>query len=201
MIVPTPPIVLASRSPYRIELFRRLGLPFSAVAHRCDEEALKMDRSDLPLLASTLARLKAESLKERYPEALIVGSDQVAELDGEILGKPGDEQAAVAQLMRMRGRVHRLITALALVRPGPKGGVETAVDITRLKMRDLSDQEIRSYVHRDRPLDCAGSYRIERLGIALFESIETEDFTAIIGLPLLSLVSMLRELGIPVLDR
>lgn len=199
MSTTSPALILASSSPYRVELMQRLGLPFEAVAHRCDEDALKTDDPEPVGLAAQLARLKALSLVEAHPGALIIGSDQVAELEGEILSKPGTEERAVAQLKRLRGRDHRLITAVALVGPGGEV-LEEAVNVHTMRVRaDLSDAELASYVARDQPLDCGGSYKIESLGIALFDAIAGEDFTAIVGLPLVTVVSMLRRAGVAVL--
>jgi septum formation protein len=186
-------LVLASTSVYRRQLLARLGLTFEVAAPSCDEEALK-DASLAPAaLAAYLAREKARSVAERFPGAHILGSDQVVEIDGEILGKPGSPERAVAQLMKLAGRAHRLITAYALVCPG--GALIEHVDVQVLHMRALSQDELARYVSVDKPLDCAGSYKIEALGIALFERIEGADFTAIMGLPLVALTSSLRAEG------
>lgn len=191
-------LVLASSSRYRAELLRRLGLPFTSVPHRCDESAVMTSGLPPEQVARRLAGAKAKSLRSAFPEALIIGSDQVVDLDGQILGKPGSEEAAVGQLLQMQGRTHRLITALAVV--GTEADeVDLHVDVHRLRLRRLSRAEVTDYVVRDQPLDCAGSYRIESLGIALFEAVEGEDFTAIMGLPLLALVTMLRRAGLRVL--
>ncbi|MEL6181596.1 MAG: nucleoside triphosphate pyrophosphatase [Myxococcota bacterium] len=196
-----PTLILASSSPYRVELLGRLGLAFEAHAHRCDEAQLKVHQPAPEVLASELARRKALSLVEAHPGALILGSDQVAvDADGAILSKPGTVERAVAQLKRLRGREHRLVTAVALV--GPDGQViDEALNIHTMTLRgDLSDAELRAYVDRDRPLDCAGSYKIESLGIALFQAIRGEDFTAIVGLPMVAVVSMLRRAGLAVFE-
>ena len=194
----TAPIVLATRSRYRIELFRRLGLPYVAVPHRCDEKALLTPGMDAERAALLLARNKAMSVASAHPGAFVIGSDQIVDLDGEFLGKPGHPATANLQLQKMRGRVHRLVTAIALIYPD-HSTIDEAVNIHELAVRDLTDGEIASYVDRDLPLDCAGSYKIEGLGIALFDSIAGSDFTSIIGLPMLTLVSMLRKAGIQVL--
>lgn len=186
-----PRLVLASTSPYRRELLTRLGLPFDAVAPRCDEEALKDPALPPRLLAQLLAREKALSVHEA--DAFVLGSDQLVETDGEILGKPGSRERAVAQLVRLSGRVHRLVTAFALVTPD--GAIDEHVDVHTLHMRSLSRVELERYVAADLPLDCAGSYKIERGGIALFERIEGDDFTAITGLPLIALSTRLRRHG------
>jgi septum formation protein len=191
-----PVLTLASTSPYRRELLARLGVPFQVCAPRCDEEALK-DPALLPReLAGMLAREKALSVAREFPGHHVLGSDQLVDLDGEVLGKPGSVRASEEQLARLSGRSHRLITALVLVCPG--GALRCHVDVTTLRMRALSEQERQRYVRADEPLDCAGSYKIEQRGIALFESIECADFTAITGLPLLALSAFLRAEGFAV---
>lgn len=193
-----PSLVLASTSKYRRELVSRLGagVPCTCVAPSCDEEALK-DASLAPAaLAAFLAREKARSVAAQWPEAHVLGSDQLAEIDGEILGKPGSADRAVAQLAKLSGRAHRLITAYALVCPG--GASIEHLDVHTLHMRALSRAELERYVSADQPLDCAGSYKIEAAGIALFERIEGADFTAIMGLPLIALTTDLRSQGFEV---
>jgi septum formation protein len=187
-----PSLVLASTSPYRRDLLARLGVPFVAAAPDCDENAHKSRGFSPRELAETLARLKAESLRAAHPDAAILGGDQVAAIDDEILDKPGTEAAARAQLARLAGRTHTLITAVALL-VGDRFLQHT--DVTRLTMRPLTEAQIARYVAADQPLDCCGSYRLERLGIALFSRIESDDHTAIIGLPLLSVAAMLGEIG------
>jgi septum formation protein len=150
-------------------------------------------------VAAALALGKAQSLADSYPDALILGADQMAELDGERLHKPGTAEAAAAQLRRLAGRTHRLITAVTLLR-GVDGRAETIVDVHELTMRPLSQRAIEAYVARDAPLDCAGSYRIEALGIALFERVSGADFTAIVGLPLTAVVTLLERFGVSVLE-
>jgi septum formation protein len=188
-----PTLVLASTSPYRRQLIERLGVPCSFVAPSCDEEALKDERLQPAALAQHLARAKAQSVATRWPEAHILGSDQLIELDGEILGKPGSAERALAQLTQLSGRAHRLITAYALVCPG--GALIEHTDLHVLHMRVLTHAELTRYVSADQPLDCAGSYKIEARGIALFERIEAADSSAIMGLPLIALTSTLRAQG------
>jgi septum formation protein len=190
-----PALVLASTSPYRRDLLARLGLPFTVAAPACDEDAVKAEGLPVEALTARLARLKAASVAAPGPRSLIIGSDQAAEIDGEILGKPGTPEAAEAQLARLAGREHRLVTAVALRDPA-SGEVSEALDVHRLTLRPLTAAEIRRYVARDRPLDCAGAYRIEGLGITLFASIAGADFTAIVGLPLLALTRLLRRHGV-----
>jgi septum formation protein len=185
-------LILASTSPYRRALMERLGLPFRALAPALDEDSLKDPGLGPRLLTERLAEAKARSLVESEPEATIIGSDQVASLDGTILGKPGSEEGAVEQLIRMAGREHQLITSVCVLH---RGHPRMHTDVTTLAMRTLSRDEIERYVAADRPIDCAGSYKLESRGITLFERIETQDSTAIVGLPLIALTSMLRELG------
>ena len=192
----TPPLVLASTSAYRRTLMDRLGVPYEAVPHRCDETPEMRSGKTPPEIATTLARDKAESLAAAYPDAFVLGSDQVVDLDGSVLGKPGSEDATVAQLQRLRGRTHRLITAVALRHPD--GTFREACDIHQMRMRDLDDAALRRYVVRDRPYDCAGGYKVEEAGIALFEAIDGRDFTAIVGLPMITVVSLLRAAGFAV---
>lgn len=190
-----PELVLASTSPYRRALLARLGLPFRAVPPACDEEALKLPELAPEPLAARLALAKAESLRAAEPLATLIGSDQVAAIDGVILGKPGTAERAAEQLARLAGRTHALVTAVAVVHAG---GVLEHLDVTRLTMRPLSRAQIERYLAADRPLDCAGSYKLEARGIALFERIDSADHAAITGLPLIALCTMLGGLGYPV---
>ena len=193
-----PPLVLASTSRYRRELLARLGLPFSARAPACDEDAIKRGLDLAPLeLAAYLARAKAESLCAELPSGVIIGSDQIAEIDGVILGKPGTADRAAEQLALLAGRTHRLITAVAVAHPGG-AIVSEHVDVARLTMRPLVSAQIARYVAADAPLDCAGSYKLEARGITLFSRIESEDSSAITGLPLIALTTMLSSLGFAV---
>jgi septum formation protein len=195
-----PRIVLASTSRYRRELVRRLGLEVEAMAPAFDERAAEaaLGAASTEEVARALALGKAQSLAAQLGDALVLGGDQIAEIDGERLHKPGTAENARAQLRRLAGRTHRLVTAVALVRASDRRA-EVLVDVHRLTMRPLSDEAIARYVERDQPLDCAGSYRVEELGIALFERIEGADFTAIVGLPLTLVVTLLGRLGVDVL--
>jgi septum formation protein len=186
-------LILASTSPYRRVALDRLGVSYEAIAPTCDEEALKDPALGALALASHLAREKARSIADHQPDAYVLGADQLVELDGAILGKPYTAERAVAQLARMSGRAHRLVTAFALVLPG--GAVDEHVDVHTLHVRPLRHEELVRYVAADMPLDCAGSYKVESRGIALFDRIEGEDFTAITGLPLIALTSRLRAHG------
>lgn len=187
------PLVLASTSPYRRELLARLRLPFTCEPPGVDEDAVKQALPDPAAVVAELARQKARAVAARCPTALVIGSDQGACLDGTLLDKPGTAAAACAQLQRLSGRTHELRTAVALVHPH---GLVEWTDVTRLSLRPLTRAEIERYVAAEQPLDCAGSYKIEGLGITLFERIESADQTAIQGLPLLRLAAELRALGL-----
>ena len=189
----TPRLVLASTSTYRALLLQRLGVPFSAAPPACDEEALKDPALPVDQLALLLAREKARSLAAQFPDAFLLGGDQIVELDGQALGKPGTRERAIAQLRSMAGRRHRLWTAIVL--RAPDGSEDVHLDQHTLTVRPLNDDELARYVDADQPLDCAGSYKIESRGIALMESIEGADFTAITGVPLIALTSLLRARG------
>jgi septum formation protein len=187
-----PELILASTSRYRRELLERLGVPFRSVAPACDEDALKDPALKPRALAEKLALAKAESLREAHPRAAIIGGDQLAELDGRVLGKPGTAEGARAQLAAMAGKEHRLITAIVVLHDGIP---YRFTDIAVLRMRPLTPEQITRYVELDRPLDCAGSYKLERAGVALFERIESADHTAITGLPLMTLARILEQVG------
>ena len=191
-----PQLILASTSPYRRQLLERLGVSFRCVAPEFHEDLYK-DRGEPPVtLARMLASGKAWNVAQTYPEAIVIGSDQLATIEGEVLGKPGSPERAVEQLARLSGRTHELITAVCVITNGEEIVFHNT---TKLTMRPLSRAEMMRYVARDNPIDCAGSYKIEAGGIALFERIETEDFTAITGLPLIELVGVLRGIGVRVL--
>lgn len=189
-------LVLASSSRYRQGLLQRLGLPFDCSVPDIDESP-RADETP-SALALRLAETKAQVIARQRPGALVIGSDQVAQLDGTILGKPGDEATARAQLARASGRQVEFSTAVALV-DGSNGTVLRHVDRTVVRFRALSSAEIAAYVTRDQPLDCAGSFRSEGLGVVLFEQISSEDPTALVGLPLIAVTRMLRQLGIDIL--
>ena len=188
-------LILASTSRYRRELLERLGVPFVAVAPLVDEDDYKMHGLDPRVLAETLAREKALNVAARFRDAVVIGSDQVAVLDGLALGKPGSIDNAISQLQAMSGRAHDLVTAIAVIYDG---GLIACTNVTRLVMRPLTSDEIRRYVETDLPLDCAGSYKLESRGIALFQSIESDDHTAIVGMPLIALTTILRNVGFAV---
>ncbi len=190
-------LILASTSRYRKELLDRLRIPYRAVAPNFDEENFRDSRLRAEKRAIQLARGKAESLIPHYPDAVILGSDQICSLAGKQLGKPGDATRAVAQLKQLSGKAHQLVTAVCLYRIGADGKVERQehIDVTHLRMRELGMDEINRYVEADAPYDCAGSYKLESLGVALFDRVESADHTAIIGLPLMAVADMLRAWG------
>lgn len=188
-------IILASSSLYRRELLQRILESFQVLSPDVDEHSFHAAAKSPDDLAQQLARAKATAVFQRSPGALVIGSDQLVDLDGDILGKPMTSETAEAQLTQMSGRTHRLLTAVCVLGPT---GAQSFIDETRLTMRTLTQTQIQQYVARDLPLDCAGSYRIERLGISLFNRIETEDFTAIMGLPLMRLSGSLRDFGVNV---
>ena len=190
-------LILASGSRFRRQLMDRIGVPFEAHPHRCDEAEVMTSGMEPAEISRILSHAKAESLAEAFPDAYIIGSDQVVDLEGEVLGKPHTEAGAVEQLKRLRGRDHRLITGVCL--RSPTGAMDFAMDVHRMRLRDLDDAAITAYVKRDQSTDCAGSYKAEGLGIALFESIDGADFTAIVGLPMITVCSMLTRAGFRVL--
>lgn len=186
--------MLASTSRYRRELLARLGLPFEAIAPTYDEDAHKASLAHLgaEALSLELARGKARSVARERPDAIVIGSDQIAVIDDARLDKPGTAERAREQLARLAGRTHRLVTSVVVLH-GERELVH--VDVHALTMRALDAAQIEDYVARDAPLDCAGSYRSESLGVALFEHIRGDDATAVIGLPLTAITRMLAALG------
>ncbi len=191
----TPRIVLASTSRYRAGLLRRLLDNFEQIAPDIDEQPLP---GEAPAArAARLAAAKAAAVSKQHRDAVVIGSDQVAALGDTILHKPGSSDNAHEQLRASSGNTVDFHTSLCVL-DGREGRLQTHTDHTRVVFRALSDEEIRHYVARERPFDCAGSFKSEGAGIALFERIESEDPTALIGLPLIALARLLREAGIPV---
>jgi len=188
-----PNLILASTSCYRAELLSRLRLPFTTQAPRTDETP--QDGEAPADLARRLAVAKARGVAAKQTDALVIGSDQVAHCAGLILGKPGTHERAVLQLRHMRGRATRFETALALV-DAASGRTHVALVPTVVTLRDLSDAEIEAYLRAETPYDCAGSAKSEGLGIALMESMEGTDPTALVGLPLIALARLLRAEGV-----
>lgn len=188
------PLILASTSKYRGALLAQLGLSFEAMAPGVDEDQLKNKGLSPTQLAMELAHLKAKAVFEKRNDACVIGSDQVCMLSGELLSKPGSVEKAIEQLTKMQGQHHELITAVTLLSPA---GEIHFHNRTLLFMRPLSLKQIQNYVEEDKPLDCAGSYKLETKGIKLFEKIEMDDHTSIIGLPLIQLNNHLLSLGYP----
>lgn len=189
-------LILASTSPFRRELLTRLGLPFDVSAPEVDESPLPGESA--PALVERLAELKARSVAEREPGALVIGSDQAAVLDGEIVGKPGDHRRAVAQLRRASSREVVFYTGLCVL-DGASGERQATVERFGVVFRPLTSEMIERYLRREQPYGCAGSFKSEGLGIALFERLEGDDPTGLIGLPLIRLTRMLEVAGMPVL--
>lgn len=190
----TPRLILASSSAYRRELLGRLHLPFEAIAPQIDETPLAGEAPEATALR--LARAKAEAIARTHPGALVIGSDQVATLDGQQIGKPGDHARALAQLQTMRGREVVFHTALCLWDGRAPGAAQVDNVQVFVRFRDLPDAELDAYLRIEQPYDCAGSAKNEGLGIALIERIDSSDPTALTGLPLIALTGMLRRAGV-----
>ena len=185
-----PPLILASTSRYRRELLQRLRIPFEVISPNVDETPLTGE-STLDL-ALRLANAKAAAVAKEHPHAWVIGSDQVADLHGAAIGKPGNFERALAQLQLMRGQAVTFHTALCLM----KGAQQTTLNVpTEVTFRKLSDEVLKSYLLAEEPYDCAGSAKSEGLGISLLESIKSDDPTALIGLPLIALTGLLRDAG------
>ena len=187
-----PPLILASTSRYRRELLARLQLPFQTLAPGVDEAPLPDEAP--AALAQRLALAKAMAVARQHPAAVVIGSDQVAELDGQAIGKPHTHERAVQQLRRMRGRSVVFQTAVAVVRLDA-GFAEVRLSPVVVRFRELGDAEIETYLRREQPYDCAGSAKSEGPGIALLERVESQDPTALIGLPLTTVCELLRHAG------
>lgn len=188
-----PPLILASTSRYRRELLERLRLPFEVVSPEVDESP---QHGETPTaLAQRLALAKAWAVAQRHPAAVVIGSDQVADLGGEPIGKPGNHERAVAQLRAMRGHTVVFQTAVAVVHAAAAHERVLLAPVT-VRFRDLHDDEIEHYLRTETPYDCAGSAKCETLGIALLEAIESDDPTALVGLPLIRTARLLREAGV-----
>ncbi len=188
-----PRLLLASTSRYRALLLERLNLPFAVQAPEVDEARLPREKPAARALRLALA--KAQAVAARNPDACVIGSDQVAVLGLRILDKPGDAARCREQLEASSGKRVDFHTAVAVVGPGP-GSSQSHVDRTRVRFRTLTEREISRYVDIEQPFDCAGGFRSEGLGVALFESIETRDPAALVGLPLVWLAGALRAVGL-----
>ena len=193
MTNPLPPLILASTSRYRRELLERLRLPFEVIAPQVDETPRPGEAPGT--LARRLALEKARAVASTRPDAVVIGADQVADLGGTPLGKPGSHERAVAQLRAMRGRSIVFQTAVAVVCDARHHASSALVPVT-VRFRDLSDAEIETYLRAEQPYDCAGSAKSEALGITLLEAIDSDDPTALVGLPLIRTCALLRDAGI-----
>ena len=191
--LPFPPLILGSTSRYRRELLQRLRLPFESVSPQVDESPLPGEAP--ATLALRLALAKARAVSRQHPQAVVIGSDQVADVDGEPVGKPGTHERAVAQLRRMSGQTIVFQTAVAVVR-GDTGFEAAELASVKVRFRTLDDAEIEHYLRLEQPYDCAGSAKCETLGIALLSAIESDDPTALIGLPLIRTCALLRSAGL-----
>jgi len=193
-----PDIVLASSSVYRQQLLQTLGLPFTACSPDIDESPLAGESPRE--LVVRLAKAKARALADDFPDALIIGSDQVALIDETLLTKPHTHVNAFAQLRRCSGREVEFSTGLCLLNAAT-GIDESLVEPFRVKFRELSDEQIDGYLKKEEPFDCAGSFKSEGLGIALFESLDGRDPNSLVGLPLIALVGLLDKMGVdPLID-
>ena len=191
-------IILASGSKYRKELLERLGIDFECISPNIDEDKLKKTIKDPIELSSKLSKLKAQEIFKDNPDALVIGSDQVCFYDGQILGKSGSLEKSYQILSTLSGKEHILATAYTIMY---RDKVLTNVNTTKLTMKKFDGEFIKKYLSLDNPIDCAGSYKLELYGIALFSKIETTDHTAIIGLPLVDLSLDLEKLGISLLSK
>lgn len=187
------PLILASTSRYRKALLEKLGLPFQCASPEVDETPIPGESAEA--LVRRLARAKAMAIAERHDHGLIIGSDQVCVCDGQILGKPGTVENAVAQLMRAQGKRVTFLTGLCVI-DAASGHAEQMVEPFAVHFRSLDEAAIRRYVEAERPLDCAGSFKCEGMGIVLFEALEGRDPNALIGLPLIALIDLLGRHGL-----
>ena len=184
-------LILASQSPYRRELLNRLKVPFECINSKLDEVPYKKEIDDPKYLSEKLAYLKAKKVWDQRQDSIVIGSDQVCVLGEKKLSKPKTFEKACEQIQELSGKTHQLYTSVSIITAAKD---ISWTDTTNLTMRELTDSEIIDYVKQDDPLMCAGSYKIESLGISLFSRIDTQDFTAITGLPLIMLSEYLREL-------
>lgn len=194
--MPPPRLVLASTSPYRRELLARLRLPFEVIGPGVDETPRAGEAP--AALTLRLAREKASAVAVRFADAVVIGADQVAVLDAAALSKPGSHEAATRQLRALRGRRITFLTAVAVAQGAPPRILARVVP-TDVTFRAFGDRAIEAYLGADRPYDCAGAAKIESLGIALVERVDSADPTALVGLPLIALVDLLAEFGVRVL--
>jgi septum formation protein len=191
---PVPRLVLASTSSYRRQLLERFGIPFTVAGPNVDESPLPGESA--VDLVQRLARDKAEAVAQRHSKSLIIGSDQLALCGRDVLGKPGSGERAVAQLKSLSGQRVTFNTAVCVLNSETRAS-EGHLDVTTVHFRQLTDDEIKRYVSRDKPYDCAGGFKIEALGVSLFSRVESQDPTGLVGLPLIWLAAALRRNGYP----
>jgi MAF protein len=192
-----PTLVLASTSPFRRELLNKLGLPFATAAPDIDESPLPDEEPES--LVKRLSLEKAKAVAPDYPQALIIGSDQVACVDNQVLGKPGSHDKAMQQLKLTSGKTVTFLTGLTLY-DSASGNSKTRCETVRVHFRELTDTQIDNYLQREQPYNCAGSFKSEALGIALFSKLECDDPNALVGLPLIRLIDLLKQFGVDVLS-
>lgn len=195
MTKPLPRIILASTSPYRRDLLKKLGLPFECATPGVDES--RRGNESAQTLASRLAQEKAVAIANQWGEGLIIGSDQIAAMDGILIGKPGSREAAIDQLLHSSGRTVEFHTAVCVTQ-AETGISRGLVDLCRVTFRPLTDDQIKRYLDADQPYDCAGSFKSEGLGISLMEKIEGNDPNALVGLPLINLIRLLDSFGVQI---
>ena len=183
-------LILASSSPYRKDLLKRLGLQFDCISADIDEDAFKAKINDPEKLVKVLAYEKAKKVFDSHQDSIVLGSDQLAYVDNKVLGKTGSFEKSVNQLKLLSGKTHILLTAYCII---SQEKIIQKLNITSLKMKNLSDSQIKKYLRTDNPFDCAGSYKLELNGISLFDKIDTDDHSAIIGLPLISVGQDLKK--------
>jgi septum formation protein len=195
MTKPLPRIILASTSPYRRDLLKKLGLPFECATPGIDESRRRNESAQT--LASRLAQEKAVAIANQWGEGLIIGSDQVAALDGILIGKPGSREAAIDQLLHSSGRTVEFHTAVCVTQ-AETGISRGLLDLCRVTFRPLTEDQIKRYLDADQPYDCAGSFKSEGLGISLMERIEGNDPNALVGLPVINLIRLLDSFGVQI---
>lgn len=188
-------IILASTSPYRKALLKQLGIEFDTQKPLVNEDDYKDPKLSPYELAQRLAYIKTQSVAKQNPNTIVIGGDQLAHFKGQTLGKPKTKEKALEQLKMMSGLTHELVTSICVIYQDQE---EHFTDITKLTMKSLSDEQIKKYIERDQPLDCAASYKIEMTGMSLFEKIESQDFSSIQGIPLLRLSQILSRLGVAI---
>jgi septum formation protein len=183
-------LILASQSEFRKDLLKRLDYPFEVQSSSVDEASVKKDNLSPVQICQLLGKLKAKNIFDRFPQAVVIGSDQVVSLGDTIFDKPKTAEKACEQLSKLQGQTHYLHTSIAVYGPN---FYQEALNSSQLFMRPLRSHEIENYVQKDKPFQCAGSYKLESFGIKLFKKIETSDYTSIIGLPLIQLQDILLD--------